>query len=145
MTGRGAVVIGRIAGLPDIDRLEGYDSEMECDPPADYYDAYARNEQNIVRLHNFIAGYLADTGRDGIQIDQVVCVLCVTPAQRQTPASPLPSPVPPPSSRPIVPPRSPVLRSSFFRPSFFSSRCARDRRGGRRRQQAARARARAGQ
>lgn len=61
-----------IAGLPDIDRLEGYDSEMECDPPADYYDAYARNEQNIVRLHNFIAGYLADTGRDGIQIDQDV-------------------------------------------------------------------------
>ena len=58
----------RIEDLPDIDRLEGYDDDMECDPPADYYEAYAKNEANILRLHKFVAAYLADTGRDGFSI-----------------------------------------------------------------------------
>ena len=61
----------RIADLPDIDRLEGYDANMECDPPADYYDAYMRNEQNLMRLHKFINGYLLDTGRSGLVVPRV--------------------------------------------------------------------------
>jgi hypothetical protein len=51
---------------------------MECDPPADYYEAYAKNEANILRLHKFVAAYLADTGRDGISIgpeDEVKVIL----------------------------------------------------------------------
>lgn len=44
---------------------------MECDPPADYYDAYVRNEHNLYRLNKFIAGYLADTGRQPLYIDAV--------------------------------------------------------------------------
>lgn len=70
----------RIADLPDIDRLEGYDANMECDPPADYYDAYALNEQNLYRLNKFIAGYLADTGRRALYIQEVGCVGTPKPA-----------------------------------------------------------------
>lgn len=71
--GGGAELPGgnRIEDLPDIDRLEGYDANMECDPPADYYDAYIRNEQNMYRLNKFIANYLVDTGRRALHIDEV--------------------------------------------------------------------------
>jgi len=58
-----------IATLPDIDRLEGYDENMECDPPVYYYQAYTRNEANMNRLGAFVAGYLADTGRHGISTE----------------------------------------------------------------------------
>ena len=57
-----------IADLPDIDRLEGYDQNMECDPPADYYEALMLNEVNLKRLGYFIGGYLADTNRQGLHV-----------------------------------------------------------------------------
>ena len=51
---------------------------MECDPPADYYDAYVRNEHNLYRLNKFIAGYLADTGRQPLHVDAVSSSLALS-------------------------------------------------------------------
>ena len=123
VTGRG---VGRISDLPDIDRLEGYDSNMECDPPADYYDAYSRNEQNILRLHYFIAGFLADTGRDGIQIDQVAPAPAIRflscPSPCLSPHCPSP-----PSAPPGLLSRQMRKRQATSRPRVFALKDARAR------------------
>ncbi|EKX31011.1 hypothetical protein GUITHDRAFT_149555, partial [Guillardia theta CCMP2712] len=57
-----------LGNLPDIDRLEGYSTEMTCDPPSDYYDAHAQNEQNLYTLVDFVSEYLADTRRVGLHV-----------------------------------------------------------------------------
>jgi ankyrin repeat protein len=49
------------ANFPDIDRLEGYSDDMECDPPEDYFDAFSQNLENMEVVSTFVTDHLLTT------------------------------------------------------------------------------------